>query len=81
MFLHNAKNYSDIFKTIMSAYSRLCTPKVSATNDKLEAPVSQTEQTTILLWMSWLKKEKRPEFFVLGENAYFRERPKSALRY
>lgn len=77
--LHNAKNYSDIFKTIMSAYSKLCTPKVTATDDKLEAPVSQTGTDYDFIMEELVKKGKSGrEFFVLGENAYFRERPKSA---
>lgn len=77
--LHNVKNYSDIFKTIMSSYSKLCTPKVSATNDKLEAPVSQMSNDYEFVMGELIKKGKsNREFLVVGDKAYFRERPKSA---
>lgn len=76
--LHDVKNYSDIFKTIMSSYSKLCTASVSATNDKLEAPVSQMSNDYEFVMEELVKKGKSDrEFLVLGDKAYFRERPKS----
>lgn len=76
--LHSVKNYSDIFKNIMSSYSKLCSPEVSATDDKLEAPVSQTGTDYDFVMEELVKKGKSDrEFFVVGDKAYFREQPKS----
>ncbi len=74
--LHDVKNYSDIFKTIMSQYSKLCSVKVDATDDKLEAPVSQVGTDYDFVMEELIRKGKSSrEFFVVYDKAYFRERP------
>lgn len=74
--LHDVKNYSDIFKNIMSSYSKLCSVSVSATNDKLTAPVSQSGNDYDFVMEELVKKGKTSrEFLVTVDKAYFRERP------
>lgn len=76
--LHNVKNYSDIFKTIMSNYARLCSVKMDATDDKLEVPVSQVGTDFDFVVDELVRKGKsNREFFVVYDKAYFRERPDS----
>lgn len=76
--LHNVKNYSDAFKNVMSAYSKLCTPKVTATDDKLKSPISQTGTDYDFVMQELVNKGKSDrEFFVVADKAYFRERPKT----
>ena len=75
--MHNVKNYSDAFKNVMSAYSKLCKLEVTATDDKLEAPISQTSTDYDFVMQELVGKGKSErEFFVVADKAYFRERPK-----
>lgn len=75
--MYDAKNYSDVFKTLMSSYSKVCTPKITATRDELEKPVSQITNDYEFIMNELVKKGKTDrEFFVLGDKAYFREKPK-----
>lgn len=77
--LHNEKNYSDIFKNLMSPYSKLCRLKVSSTNDKLEAPVFQAGTDYDFVMDEFVRKGKSGrEFLVVGDTAYLRERPENA---
>lgn len=72
--LHEVKNYSDAFKTVISNYSKLCTPEVDATDDKLEKPLAQTTNDYNFVTKELIGKGKAPrEFFILGDKAYFRE--------
>lgn len=72
--LYDVKNYSDTVKTVLSSYSRLCTPSVDATSDSLTKPVSQTTND-----YDFIKKELigkgcvDREFFIVGDKAYFRK--------
>lgn len=76
--LHNAKNYSDVVKTIMSSYSQLCAAEIKATSDNLEVPISQTCNDYDFIMKELIKKGRcNREFLVVGDKAYFRERPKS----
>ena len=77
--LHNVKNYSDIFKTIMSNYARLCSVKMDATDDKLEVPVSQvgTDFDFVVDELRPQRKWQFGNFSWLYDKAYFRERPDS----
>ncbi|NLV16016.1 MAG: hypothetical protein GXY50_02230 [Syntrophomonadaceae bacterium] len=72
--LHEVKNYSDAFKTVMNNYSKLCTPVVDPTNDNLEKPLAQTTNDYNFVSRELIEKGKAPrEFLVLGDKAYFRE--------
>ena len=74
--LHDAKNYSDVFKTIMSAYSKLCAVQADATSDKLEAPVSQVGTDYDFVMEELVRRGKcGREFFVVADKAYLRKRP------
>lgn len=72
--LHEVKNYSDAFKTVMNSYSKLCTTVVDPTDDNLEKPLAQTTNDYNFVTKELIEKGKAPrEFFILGENAYFRK--------
>ncbi|NLL17600.1 MAG: hypothetical protein GX262_01085 [Clostridia bacterium] len=72
--LHEVKNYSDAFRTVMSNYSKLCTPVVDATDDNLESPLAQTTNDYNFVTKELIGKGKAPrEFFILGDKAYFRK--------
>jgi len=72
--LHEVKNYSDAFKTIMSNYARLCTPVIDPTDDNLEKPLAQTTNDYNFVTKELIGKGKAPrEFFILGDKAYFRK--------
>lgn len=74
--LHDGKNYSDIFKTIMSGYSKLCSVQADATSDKLEAPVSQVGTDYDFVMEQLVRRGKSGrEFFVVADKAYLRKRP------
>lgn len=76
--LHNVKNYSDAFKTIMADYGALCSVQVTATDDKLEIPVSQVSSDYDFVMEELVATGKSSrEFFVVADKAYFRERPGS----
>lgn len=70
--LHEAKNYTDVVKTILQDYSKLCKAEIDATSDKLEDPVSQCV-TDYDFIAGQLAKCCGREFFVLGDTAYFRK--------
>jgi Phage late control gene D protein (GPD). len=77
--LHDVKNYSDAFTTVMNNYSRLCSPVVDATNDNLVKPLSQTTNDYNFVTKELIEKGKAPrEFFILGDKAYFREPAKNS---
>lgn len=85
--LHDVKNYSDVAKTILENYSKLCKPEIDATNDKLEVPLSQnaTDYDFLAKELAGSGRAGR-EFFVLGDTAYFRKprkekRPVMQLEY
>lgn len=72
--LHDVKNYSDAFKTVMNEYASLCSATVDATNDKLEKPLSQVTNDYDFVTKELLQKGKaNREFFIFAEKAYFRE--------
>ncbi|MBQ7677899.1 MAG: phage late control D family protein [Lachnospiraceae bacterium] len=72
--LHVAKNYSDVFREVMSRYSKLCSPQIDATQDELEIPVSQTTDDYRFVTRELIGRGKAErEFFILGPTAYFRE--------
>lgn len=72
--LHDAKNYSDIFRDVMSRYAKLCSPTIDATQDNLETPVSQTTDDYCFVTKELIGRGKAErEFFILGDKAYFRK--------
>lgn len=72
--LHDVKNYSDAFRTIMGSYSKLCTPKIDSTNDKLDKPLSQNNSDYDFIMKGMIQEGKvNREFFILGDTAYFRK--------
>lgn len=85
--LHDVKNYSDAVKNILANYSKLCKTEIDATQDKLEAPLSQnaTDYDFIAREMAESGRAGR-EFFILADTAYFRKprketRPIMKLEY
>lgn len=71
--LHDVKNYSDAFKTIIGKYSKLCSPEIEATSDNLESPISQTQDDYHFVTKELIQNGKADrEFFILGDKAYFR---------
>lgn len=85
--LHEVVNYSDAFKTIITKYSKLCSPEIDATDDKLERPLSQTQNDYLFVTKELIKNGKADrEFFVLGSKVYFRQprkvrQPMMTLQY
>lgn len=76
--LYEDKNYSDIFKKIMSSYSKLCSVVCDATSDELTSPVSQSTNDFDFVNRELIAKGKSDrEFFVVTDKAYFRERGKN----
>ncbi len=76
--LHTQKNYSDVFKEIISAYSKLCSPVIEATSDELEDPISQTQDDYHFITGDLIRRVRADrEFFILGDKAYFRK-PRSS---
>jgi hypothetical protein len=72
--LHVAKNYSDVFREVMSRYSKLCQTKIDATKDQLETPISQTTDDYFFVTQELIGRGKAErEFFILGPTAYFRK--------
>ena len=72
--LHDVKNYSDAFKTVIGAYSKLCSSEVDATTDDLKKPLAQTTNDYHFVTRELIEKGKVDrEFFILGDKAYFRE--------
>lgn len=71
--LYDVKNYSDAVKKIMGNYSKLCSFKMDATSDELKKPVSQMQNDYLFITKDLIQSGKVDrEFFVLGEEAYFR---------
>ena len=71
--LYEEKNYSDIFKKVMSAYSKLCSVECDATSDNLTAPVSQSSSDYDFVTNELIAGVRSDrEFFVLADKAYFR---------
>ncbi|MBE6559998.1 MAG: hypothetical protein E7662_02630 [Ruminococcaceae bacterium] len=71
--LYNEKNYSDVFKKVMSKYSRLCSVECEATSDKLENPISQSTNDYDFVREELIRKGKSErEFFIFGGKVYFR---------
>jgi len=71
--LYEEKNYSDVFKKVMSKYSRLCSVECDSTSDRLESPISQNCNDYEFVREELLKKGKSErEFFVFGDKVYFR---------
>lgn len=71
---HDVKNYSDAFRKVMSDYSMLCSVEIDATKDKLENPVSQTQNDFLFVMKELIQKGRvEREFFVLADKAYFRK--------
>ncbi len=72
--LHESKNYSDVFQSIMKNYSSLCSVKCEATSDTLEKPISQNTDDFSFITRELLGKGKAErEFFVFLDKAYFRK--------
>lgn len=83
--LYNGKNYSDVFQSVMKAYSELCRVSSDATKDGLLVPVSQTSNDYDFVTKELARKGNR-EFFVFLDQAYFRKynsntEPVMKLRY
>ena len=71
--LHTQKNYSDVFKEIMSSYSKLCSTVIEPTTDELTNPISQTQDDYHFVTGDLIRKARVDrEFFILGDKAYFR---------
>lgn len=71
--LYEDENYSDVFKKVLGDYSKLCTPTIDATSDKLTSPISQSTNDYNFVKNELIKKGKSErEFFVLLDKAYFR---------
>lgn len=71
--LYAEKNYSDVFKKVMSSYSRLCSVVCDATSDNLVSPVSQNTNDYHFVTNELIAGGKSDrEFFVLYDKAYFR---------
>ena len=72
--LYNEKNYSDVFKKVMGAYSSLCSLDVKSTGDDLKSPISQlTDDYDFVMNDLILKGRVNREFIVFAGKAYFRE--------
>ena len=72
--LHDVKNYSDAFRTVIGGYSSLCTPKIAGTDDKLERPLSQNGSDYEFIMDGLIREGKADrEFFIFGGTAYFRK--------
>ena len=71
--LYNEKNYSDVFKKVMSKYARLCSVECDSTSDKLENPVSQNCSDYDFVKSELIGRGKSErEFFIFDDKAYFR---------
>lgn len=72
--LHEVKNYSDAFQTIISKYTKLAMAEIDSTNDQLEKPLSQTQDDYSFIKNELIGNGKADrEFFALGEKVYFRK--------
>ena len=72
--LHDVKNYSDAVNTILKDYSSLGKAVVDATSDKLEHPVSQSQNDYRFITQELIASGKvEREFFVFADKIYFRK--------
>ena len=72
--LHDVKNYSDAFRTVIGSYSALCKPRIDATDDKLNRPISQNGNDYEFIMDGMIREGKADrEFFIFGGTAYFRK--------
>lgn len=72
--LYAVPNYSDAVKQLLGAYSKVCSPKIDATDDKLESPVSQNSNDYDFIMGDLISKGKvNREFLVVAGTAYFRK--------
>lgn len=78
MMIHQVKNYTEAFTSVMQTYQKICTnSEVDKTTDKLDtAGVYQSLNDYDFITQDLALKTDR-EFFVLAGKAYFRERRKS----
>lgn len=72
--LHEVKNYSEAFETVMKSYKKLCSVSVDATSDNLEQPLSQGESDYDFVMGKLIGNGRTDrEFLVVGDTAYFRK--------
>ena len=72
--LHDVKNYSDAVSTILKDYTSLGKAVVDATSDKLEHPVSQSQNDYRFITQELIASGKVDrEFFVFADKIYFRK--------
>ena len=78
--LYKVPNYSDVVKQLLGSYSKVCTPKIDATDDKLVSPVSQNSNDYDFIMGDLISRGKvNREFLVAAGTAYFRKPdPKAA---
>ncbi len=78
--LHDVKNYSDAVREVLSGYSKLCSPVIDSTSDKLEKPLSQTTNDFDFITKELIHTGKTDrEFFIVADKAYFRKPQSSRL--
>ena len=72
--MYEEKNYSDVFKKVMSKYSKLCSVSCDATSDNLEKPISQSCSDYDFVTKELVKNGKAErEFFIFNDKVYFRK--------
>ena len=72
--MYEEKNYSDVFKKVMTKYSKLCTVSCDPTSDNLESPISQSCNDYDFITKELIKKGKSErEFFIFDDKVYFRK--------
>ena len=72
--LHDVKNYSDAVNTILKDYTSLGKAVIDATSDKLEHPVSQSQNDYRFITQELIASGKVDrEFFVFADKIYFRK--------
>ncbi|MBR1630092.1 MAG: hypothetical protein IJ679_12650, partial [Lachnospiraceae bacterium] len=72
--LHDVKNYSDAVGEILKDYSKLGKAEIDATGDKLEHPVSQTQNDYRFIVQELIQSGKTDrEFFSFADKIYFRK--------
>lgn len=70
--LHDVKNYSDAFQTVIDKYKSLCTATKDDTKDQLEQPISQISSDYDFITKELTRKGNR-EFFIFADKAYYRK--------
>lgn len=72
--LYDVKNYSDVVKTILGNYSKLCSSVIDATSDSLDKPVSQMTNDFDFITRELIHTGRTDrEFFIIADQAYFRK--------